>query len=190
MRKVLAAAAVLVAFVLVGGVGAATPNNADTLVTVGSPPSPFSQNKQNEPAVAVNPVDPTIAAAGVNDEIDLEACNNRDDKTCPFTTGVGTSGVYFSDTGGSSWSQPMYTGWTARNCVGVVGTQPANPADNCDPHVGPIGTLPRYYEAGLVDDGDPAVAFGPRRGANGTFSWSNGWRLYYANIASNFSTER
>src|SRR5438128_8149413 len=98
MRKFLAATATaLGALALVVGVAAATPNGADTLVTVGSPPTPFPQNKQNEPAVAVNPADPTIAAAGVNEEIDLEACNNRNDKTCPFTPGTGTSGVYFSD---------------------------------------------------------------------------------------------
>jgi hypothetical protein len=177
------------AVALVVGVAAATPNGADTLVTVGSPSTPFSQNKQNEPAVAVNPADPTIAAAGVNEEIDMEACNNRDDKTCPFTPGVGTSGVYFSDTGGSSWIQPTYTGWTARDCLGLVGTSSAA-ADNCDPHVGPIGTLPRYLESGLVSDGDPAVGFGPQRGSNGQFSWGNGWRLYYANLSSNISAER
>jgi hypothetical protein len=191
MRRFFAATALAVSAVaLVVGVAAATPNGADTLVTVGSPTTPFSQNKQNEPAVAVNPADPTIAAAGVNEEIDMEACNNRDDKTCPFTPGVGTSGVYFSDTGGSSWIQPTYTGLTARDCLGVVGTQPANPADNCDPHVGPIGTLPRYFESGLVSDGDPAVGFGPQRGPNGQFSWDNGWRLYYANLSSNISAER
>ena len=191
MRRFFAATALVVSAVaLVVGVAAATPNGADTLVTVGSPSTPFSQNKQNEPAVAVNPADPTIAAAGVNEEIDMEACNNRDDKTCPFTPGVGTSGVYFSDTGGSSWVQPTYTGFTARDCLGVVGTQPANPADNCDPHVGPIGTLPRYLDSGLVSDGDPAVGFGPQRGPNGQFSWDNGWRLYYANLSSNVSANR
>jgi len=191
MRRFFAATALAVSAVaLVVGVAAATPNGADTLVTVGSPSTPFSQNKQNEPAVAVNPADPTIAAAGVNEEIDMEACNNRDDKTCPFTPGVGTSGIYFSDNGGSSWMQPTYTGLTARDCLGVVGTQPANPADNCDPHVGPIGTLPRYLESGLVSDGDPAVGFGPQRGSNGQFSWDNGWRLYYANLSSNISAER
>jgi hypothetical protein len=191
MRRFFAATALAVSAVaLVVGVAAATPNGADTLVTVGSPSTPFSQNKQNEPAVAVNPADPTIAAAGVNEEIDMEACNNRDDKTCPFTPGVGTSGVYFSDTGGSSWVQPTYTGLTARDCLGVVGTQPANPADNCDPHVGPIGTLPRYLDSGLVSDGDPAVGFGPQRGPNGQFSWDNGWRLYYANLSSNVSANR
>src|ERR687885_551765 len=190
MRKLLAAiAATSGALALVVGVAAATPYGADTLVTVGSPPTPFPQNKQNEPAVAVNPIDPSVAAAGVNDEIDLEACNNRSDVTCPFTPGIGVSGIYFSDTSGSSWIQPTYTGWTARDCLGLVGTSSA-PADNCDPHVGPIGTLPRYYENGLVADGDPAVGFGPRRGADGTFSWDNGWRLYYANLAANFSTER
>jgi hypothetical protein len=192
MRRFLAATALAVSAVAIAvGVAAATPNGSDTLVTVGSPSTPFPQNKQNEPAVAVNPNDPSIAAAGVNEEMDLEACNNRGDKTCPFTPGVGTSGVYFSDDGGSSWQQPTnYTGWTARDCVGVVDTQPANPADNCDPHVGPIGTLPRYFEKGLVSDGDPAVAFGPQRGSNGKFDWSNGWRLYYANITSSFNGER
>ena len=190
MRRFFAITALAASAVaLVVGVAAATPNGADTLVTVGSPTTPFSQNKQNEPAVAVNPADPTIAAAGVNEEIDMEACNNRGDKTCPFTPGVGTSGVYFSDTGGSSWIQPTYTGWTARDCLGLVGTSSA-PADNCDPHVGPIGTLPRYFENGLVSDGDPAVGFGPQRGSNGQFSWSNGWRLYYANLTANFSAVR
>jgi hypothetical protein len=190
MRKLVATVATAVgALALVVGVAAATPTGSDTLVTVGSPSTPFSQNKQNEPAVAVNPIDPSIAAAGVNDEIDMEACNNRSDVTCPFTPGIGVSGIYFSDTGGSNWVQPTYTGWTARDCLGLVGTSSA-PADNCDPHVGPIGTLPRYFENGLVSDGDPAVGFGPQRGSNGKFSWSNGWRLYYANLTANFSAER
>ncbi|MFL5932392.1 MAG: sialidase family protein [Gaiellaceae bacterium] len=158
--------------------------NPDTRVTVGNIGSPFPQNKQNEPAVAVNPAVPNIVAAGVNDEIDLEACNNRSDVTCPFTFGVGTSGIYFSNDSGTTWHQPTYTGLSARNCLGVVGTQPANPADNCDPSTGPIGTLPRYAENGLISDGDPAVGFGPLRGVDGSFSWDNGWRLYYANISS------
>jgi hypothetical protein len=191
MKKIFATlVAAFGAFAVVLGVAAATPYNSDTLVTVDSPTSPFAQNKQNEPAVAVNPAVPTIAAAGVNDEIDLEACNNRSDKTCPFTPGIGVSGIYFSDDSGSTWNQPTYTGWSARHCLGLVGTQAA-PADNCDPQGGgPIGTLPNYFENGLVADGDPAVGFGPQRGADGKFAWANGWRLYYANISANFSAER
>jgi hypothetical protein len=188
MNRLLRAALLVTVVVLIPvAVAAATTPGSDTLVTVGSPPSPFSQNKQNEPAVAVNPIDPSIAAAGANEEVDMEACNNRADTTCPFTPGVGTSGVYFSDDSGSTWMQPTYTGLTARDCLGVPGTDPNNPADNCDPQVGPIGTLPRYYENGLVSDGDPAVGFGPQPDANGHFSWSNGWRLYYANLTSSFS---
>jgi hypothetical protein len=183
----LSAATVAAALLLVPA--ALATHGGDTLVTIGSPPSPFPQNKQNEPAVAINPIVPNIVAAGANDEIDLEACNNRTDNTCPFTPGVGVSGVYFSLNSGDSWHQPTYTGWTARDCLGLVGTLPNNPADNCDPHVGPIGTLPRYLESGLVADGDPAVAFGPKPGPNG-FAWSNGWRLYYANLTSNLSSDR
>src|SRR5229473_6667498 len=142
--------------------------SGDVLVTNGSPTGPFSQNKQNEPAVAIDAHAPNVVVAGSNDEIDMEACNAGDPTKCPFTPGVGVSGVYFSFNGGHSWTQPTYTGWSARDCLGPAA---------CVPHVGPIGTLPHYFENGLVSDGDPGVAFGPRPGADSKFSWSNGARL-------------
>ena len=157
---------------------AATTTDNSVNVTAGSPVTPFSQNKQNEPTVGIDAQAPNIVVAGSNDEIDEEACNAGDPTTCPFTAGVGVSGVYFSTDSGHSWTQPTYTGWSARNCQGPAACLPlAN---------GPIGTLPGYFEAGLVSDGDPAVAFGPRPGANGSFRWTNGSRLYYANLTSNF----
>jgi len=176
--------AVLAGLALVGLSVPASAAPGDVLVSAGSPTAPFSQNKQNEPALAVDANHPNILVSGANDNIDMEACNAGDDTTCPFTNGVGVSGVYFSSDSGKTWTQPTYRGWTARQCLGVPG-----PDAGCTPQVGPIGTLPWYYENGLVSDGDPAVAFGPSPGAQG-FSWANGSRLYYANLTSNFGATR
>ncbi|MGW5240840.1 sialidase family protein [Monashia sp. NPDC004114] len=176
-RRFLVASIVSAATALLGAAVAVASPAGDTLVSNGSPPSPFSQNKQNEPTVAIDAHNPNVVVAGSNDEIDEESCAAGDPTTCPFTDGIGVSGVYFSFDGGGTWTQPTYQGWSARDCNGPAA---------CQPHVGPIGTLPHYFENGLTSDGDPAVAFGPRRGSDGRFSWSNGSRLYYANLTSAF----
>jgi hypothetical protein len=159
---------------LSAAIGGTTPVRAaaaggDTLVTVGSPSTDFPRNKQNEPAVsvAIDPAHPNVVVSGSNDEIDNAPCAGTN---CSFTPGISDNGVYFSFNGGSSYTEPTYTGWSARTGIATVG---------------PIGTVPGYYEKGIVGDGDPALAFGPRPGPKG-FSWSNGSRLYYASLASNF----
>jgi hypothetical protein len=161
--------ATAIAIAAFGAAGAA----ADTLVTNGSPSSPFPQNKQNEPSVAVDPANPNLVAAGANEEIDNLPCTGSD---CSFTPGVGGSGVYLSFDGGQTWTQPTYTGLSGRN--GIVERN------------GPIGTVPNYEAAGLVSEGDPTLQFGPRPDSSGHFSWANGARLYYGNLTANLNAKR
>jgi hypothetical protein len=181
-RRLAGLSGFIVALALAGlqAIPATATHGGDSEVTVGSDDEVFSQNKQNEPAVAIDPAHPWLVAAGANDNIDMEACNAGPDNDCPFTNDVGGSGIQFSFDMGDSWIQPEYTGLTARDCLGVVGDD--DPL--CVAHPGPIGTLPRYADAGLVSDGDPAVVFGPVPGEDGTFDWANGSRLYYANLTS------
>ncbi|MGN6173333.1 MAG: hypothetical protein ACTHPS_10310, partial [Streptosporangiaceae bacterium] len=143
--------------------------SAESKVTVGSPATPYLPNGQNEPALAMDASNPNVLAAGANDLVDNAPCQGS---SCDLTPDIGISGVYFSFNEGTTWTQPAYTGLTAQN-----GTT----------HVGPIHTLPGYFEHGMSSHGDPALAFGPRPGPNG-FSWANGSRLYSANLAVPLST--
>jgi hypothetical protein len=152
---------------------------ADTRVNVGSIGHPFGGTSANEPAVAIDPIHPNLIVAGANDNIDQPLCNSGDDHDCFYSARAGTSGIYFSTNAGLSWSQPTYSGITARGCTGVVGDSDPE----CVESVGPIGTLPNYSEIGMRDDGDPGVAWGPRPDSHGHFSWANGSRLYYVNLS-------
>jgi hypothetical protein len=144
--------------------------SAESKVSVGSPTTPYLPNASNEPALAMDPTHTNVLAAGANDLVDSSPCKGS---SCDLTPDIGISGIYFSFDQGATWTQPTYTGLTAQN-----GTT----------HVGPIHTLPGYYEQGMSSHGDPALAFGPRPDANGHFSWTNGARLYYANLAFPLST--
>ena len=168
------------------GVTAGATGDASTVVNGngGMPTSPFSQNKQNEPAITADANNSSLLVAGSNDEIDEQACSNQFSNPCPFTPGIGVSGVYFSFDGGHTWMQPTYTGYSARGCTADFTVT----VSTCAQSEGPIGTLPWYEENGLVSDGDPGLAFGPAPRSGGGFSWSNGDRLYYSNLTSNFPT--
>ena len=146
---------------------------ADVRINVATPAAPFPSDKSAEAAIAIDPANPNMLAAGAFDEVDEAPCGTAQSSAagpCPFVTGVGTSGVYFSYDRGHTWMQPTYTGWTAAG--GTAG-------------VGEIHTIPWYFEAGLQSDGDSAVAWGPKPDAGGHFAWANGSRLYYANLTSN-----
>jgi len=161
LAKLLALVSVTAALAVPVTAGAQT---AETLVSVAGPTTPYLPNAVNEPALAIDANHPDVLAAGANDLVDSAPCKGS---SCDLTPDIGISGIYFSLNGGESWTQPTYSGLTAQN-----GTT----------HVGPIHTLPNYFENGMSSHGDPALAFGPKPGPDG-FSWTNGSRLYYANLA-------
>ncbi|MDQ1724406.1 MAG: hypothetical protein QOG52_1434, partial [Frankiaceae bacterium] len=124
----------------------------------------FPTNKQNEPTIAVNPVNAQLLVAGSNDEQDQPPCGpgpvrgpSAPASDCSFFPGVGTSGVYTSADGGLTW--------TNRGLLDDQATWKASP---------------------YVSDGDPVLAYGPKpdAAAAARFSYAHGARLYYATLVS------
>ncbi len=133
-------------------------NSALPTPTGATPPTPiprFPQTKQNEPTIAVNPLNPLNLIAGANDEQAEPPCQDLNGNgvlnglaECPFAPNVGDSGVYVSTDGGNTWTD-----------LGVLDTvTPAAAAG--------------WAGIGHVSSGDPAIAFD----ANGN--------AYYATLAS------
>ena len=184
MKRFVCLFSIAAALTVVPSASAAT----GALVSVGSPTGAHPQNTSNEPALAVDPVHPNILAAGSNDLVDTQPCSQQASTTAgacsfplgTFNLGVGLTGDYFSFDSGHTWVQPTYQGLTAADCDPT--------AEPCNAHVGPIHTVPNYYENGLRSRGDPGVAFGPAPGPNG-FSWANGERLYSSSLATSLTDD-
>jgi len=135
----------------------------------------FPTNKQNEPTIAIAH-DGWHAIAGSNDEQKQPACGTGTQRgsvpgsDCSFFPGVGTSGVYTSSNGGSTWmNRGLLPGYTD------TGTSVAATA-----HALPTSAAPGT----LVSDGDPVIVYGPKPTGAGGFSFAQGGRAYYANLAS------
>jgi hypothetical protein len=138
---------------------------ANTPQVAGDPTSDttavFPTNKQNEPTIAVNPVNSSLLIAGSNDEQRQPPCGpgpvrgDVEASDCSFFPGVGTSGIYTSADGGGTWTNR-----------GLLDDQAS------------------WQASDLVSDGDPVIVYGPKPNANGVFSYSNGIRAYYATLAS------
>ncbi len=95
----------LYAVIAFGSRGAhAQPASSTTNIQVNQVfPGPFPTNKQNEPSLAQNPTNPLNLISGSNDEIGEPACSNTTPSSCPFVTGVQSSGFYASFNGGKTW---------------------------------------------------------------------------------------
>jgi hypothetical protein len=126
----------------------------------------FPTNKQNEPSIAVNPINASFLIAGANDEQRQPPCGpgpvrgSVPANDCSFFPGVGTDGVYTSSDGGASWTNS--------------------------------GLLPGFSDTGgnLQSDGDPRIVYGPRPDASGSFTGArsadafvSGVRAYYGGLA-------
>ncbi|MEO5680604.1 MAG: sialidase family protein, partial [Acidimicrobiales bacterium] len=148
----------------------ATDTQANSPQVAGDPTSDstarFPTNKQNEPSIAVNPVDATHLVAGTNDEQRQPPCGPGPVRglaaapsDCSFFPNVGTSGIYTSADGGVTWTNR-----------GLLDDQPSWSSP-------PVGRR-------LVSDGDPWIVYGPKPVPGGGFSYGDGARVYYATLAS------
>lgn len=163
------AASLVSVFGMGGAAGAVTPAGeaqANSPQVAGQPASDstavFPTNKQNEPTIAVNPLDSHFLIAGSNDEQEQPPCgpgpvrgSDAPANDCGFFPGVGTSGIYTSSNGGATWTNR-----------GLLDDQAS------------------WHSAGVISDGDPVIAYGPKPDGHGGFTFANGARAYYASLAT------
>ena len=172
------------ALVVAAAIGPASTASAqgDTLINVGSPPAPFSANKQNEPAVAIDASHPNVLAAGANDNIDMEACNAGTDDDVSVHRGRRRLRRLFLVRLAAA------PGRSRRTRADAPAAAPAPSATSEPPasRSGPIGTLPRILRERPGLRRRPGASRSDPCTADGGFSWANGVRLYYANLTSNF----
>jgi hypothetical protein len=114
----------------------------------------FPQNKQNEPAITRDPLT-GVLIAGANDELDNPLCHD-------VTTAL-TSPCPFArgeQISGFYVSHDNGASWSG-------------------------GYLPGYDNNGIgrASGGDPSLDYGPRQCADGSFAFSCGVTIYYANLA-------
>jgi hypothetical protein len=64
---------------------------------------PFPANKQAEPGLAQNPLNPLNLISSSNDESGEPICTTGGPSSCPFSPGVSVSGFYASFDGGKTW---------------------------------------------------------------------------------------
>ena len=172
---------ILAAALALGAIGVPAAHSApavDALVSVASPPTTTRGTPRTNPRWPSTPPRPDVLAAGANDLVDMQPCSRQASTTAAacsfplgtFNLGVGLAVCTSRSTAGHTWTQPTYCGLTAADCSPTV--------EPCTPHVGPIHTVPNYYENGLRSRSDPGVAFGPAAGQR-TVLLGQRLRLYY-----------
>jgi hypothetical protein len=145
---------------------------------------PFSQNKQNEPAITRDPLT-GVLIAGANDEIEQPLCPGTTTplaSPCPFAPGVPTSAFYRS-TDGKTWTGGFLPGF---DTIGRVSG--GDPSLDYGPRRCPDGTFSlscgvTIYYASLAD---PFPEFG---GEQVTVSRSYDDALHWANPVEATSTD-
>jgi hypothetical protein len=120
---------------------------------------PFSQNKQNEPAITRDPIT-GVLVAGANDEIGQPLCPGTTTplaSPCPFAPGVPTSAYYRSTDNGQTWTGGYLPGF------GTIGrTSGGDPSLDYGPRLCSNGTF--SFSCGTViyysSLADPFAEFG------------------------------